>query len=364
MPQITQRGYRINTSTALGLLCLFFLACSSSSEDIMKIKGVEAPPVSQQTAVAESGGKPTKGPLPAEVVVASVDGAVLTKGALDREHRERMKELGDKVPQEKRQELSAHLKRTLVDEFIVRSLLQNEVKRRGVTVTDQEIKAAVAKMEANLPQGTTFDEMIKRSGLTREKLHEEVAMGLKVNKLIAQQAKGKADPTDKEISDFYRMNKEKFKIPETVHVRHILVGVAKDDDDTVREQKRQKAEELRRRLAAGADFAQLAREYSDCPSKTNGGDLGAFTRGQMVKAFEEAAFAQKQNVVGPPVKTEYGYHVIEVLDHKPPRIQPLDTVTRGKIRTFLMQKKRYEAFQELMETLKRKADIKITADME
>ncbi|MCX7636101.1 MAG: peptidylprolyl isomerase, partial [Syntrophales bacterium] len=98
--------------------------------------------------------------------------------------------------------------------------------------------------------------------------------------------------------------------------------------------------------------------------RSQGGDLGTFTRGQMVKAFEDAAFSQKKNVVGPPVETEYGYHLIEVLERHPPRLQPLDGPTKERIRTFLMQKKRYEAFQELMASLKQKADIKIVANLE
>ncbi|MCX7634619.1 MAG: peptidylprolyl isomerase, partial [Syntrophales bacterium] len=198
---------------------------------------------------------------------------MLTKATLEKDFQERLKEIANKLPKDKLKEVSLNLKRTLIDEFIVRTLLQNEVRKRKITVSDQEIKAAVTRMEDNLPQGVTFAEMMRKSGLSREKLNEEVALGIQVNKLIAQQAKGKADPTDKEIQDFYRNNKEKFKMPESVHVRHILIGIAKGDDASIRDQKRRKAEDLRQQLLAGADFAALAKENSDCPSKSQGGDL-------------------------------------------------------------------------------------------
>ena len=105
----------------------------------------------------------------------------------------------------------------------------------------------------------------------------------------------------------YRVKPEESKVPEQVHASHVLVAATARSD----EEARARAEEVRRKALAGADFAGLAKEFSDDPSaKTNQGDLGTFARGRMVKPFEDAAFAlEKPGDISPLVKSPFGYHV-------------------------------------------------------
>jgi peptidyl-prolyl cis-trans isomerase C len=102
--------------------------------------------------------------------------------------------------------------------------------------------------------------------------------------------------------------------PSMVHARHILVACEPTDSPAVRASKRAQAEEIRREILGGADFAEAARRHSNCPSKEKGGDLGFFTRKRMVKSFEKAAFSQTIGEIGPVVETQYGYHIIQVLE--------------------------------------------------
>jgi peptidyl-prolyl cis-trans isomerase C len=157
---------------------------------------------------------------------------------------------------------------------------------------------------------------------------------------------------------------DQFKAPETVSARHILVLKNKGDSEETLRKKREKAESIRKQLVGGADFAELARTSSDCPSKSNGGNLGSFSRGQMVKPFEEAAFKQKKGEIGPVVQTDFGYHIIQVLDHVPPKTMPLDGDMKTKIAAYLTQQKRYAAFNGLMERLKAKANISIAEKLD
>ncbi len=148
-----------------------------------------------------------------------------------------------------------------------------------------------------------------------------------------------AKPTQKEISKFYNDNRDKlFVEPESVHVRHILVAVNKGDNDKVKAEKKEKIENLRKQLLNGGDFAELARKNSDCPSKEAGGDLNFIRRGQTVKPFEDAAFSQENNAIGPVITTEYGYHIIQVLDRKPAKKIALEKV-KDKISAYLEQQK-------------------------
>ena len=108
----------------------------------------------------------------------------------------------------------------------------------------------------------------------------------------------------------------------------------------------------------------MAKTNSDCPSKTNGGDLGSFPRGQMVKPFDDAAFKQKEKEIGPVVQTDFGYHIIQVLEHTKPKTQPLDKSVKANISMFLMQKKRYIAFNDLMNQLKTQSKVTVADKLE
>ncbi len=116
---------------------------------------------------------------------------------------------------------------------------------------------------------------------------------------------------------------------DAVHARHILIAVKDAQGNVDFTKSLDKANQIETRLKNGEDFAKVAAEVSDDPgSKDKGGDLGWFGKGQMVKEFEDAAFSQQVNVIGPPVKSAYGYHIIEVLAHDPNH--PMDEQTRSQ----------------------------------
>ncbi|HEY0510400.1 MAG TPA: peptidylprolyl isomerase [Thermoanaerobaculia bacterium] len=131
-------------------------------------------------------------------------------------------------------------------------------------------------------------------------------------------------PTDQELRSWYDAHKPEFAQEEQVHARHILVMVNDQRNDA---QAQARVQEAKKKLEGGADFATVARQYSDDPgSKDKGGDVGTFGRNRMVKEFEDAAFsAQPHKLVG-PVKSSFGYHLIEVLDKRPGGLQPFEAV--------------------------------------
>ncbi|HEY2738435.1 MAG TPA: SurA N-terminal domain-containing protein [Thermoanaerobaculia bacterium] len=128
--------------------------------------------------------------------------------------------------------------------------------------------------------------------------------------------------TDKEMKDYYDQHQDEFKRPEQVQARHILIKV---DDKRPDAQAKQEIEKIKQRIAGGADFAKVAGEVSEDPgSKVKGGDLGRFGRGQMVKEFEDAAFNAKAGELVGPVKSPFGYHLIQVLDKQPGSVVSFD----------------------------------------
>lgn len=126
--------------------------------------------------------------------------------------------------------------------------------------------------------------------------------------------KNRVQVSEQELRQHYDKNEARYSRPEQVQARHILLKLEGKQEEEVKKL----AEDLVRQLRAGADFAALARQYSDDPgSKERGGDVGLFGRGRMVPEFENAAFSQQVNAIGDPVKSEFGYHIIQVTSKQP-----------------------------------------------
>lgn len=135
---------------------------------------------------------------------------------------------------------------------------------------------------------------------------------------------GKVNPSDKQIQEYYnRYRDSNFAHPEQVRARHILIAVAADATPAQRAAAKAKADDLLKQIKAGGDFVKLAQQYSEDPgTKNNGGDLGYFSQSEMVKPFADAVFRMKAGEMT-VVQTQYGYHVIEVEDHKLARVDTL-----------------------------------------
>lgn len=300
---------------------------------------------------------PTGVPLTASDIVVVVDGSKMTREQVASEIRKKMAAMKGQIPKERLEQVRTEMRKQIINDFIVRTLLTNEIQRLKFAATDQEVSEAVERVKSSLPQGMTIEDLLKKNNITKEKMYDEIRLGIKVNKLVLSQKGSKVKPTDKEISKFYQKNIDKFTVPESVRVRHILIAKAEGDDEKTKTEKRDRAEKLRGQLLAGANFEEVAKNHSDCPSKNSGGDLGVFARGEMVKPFDDAAFSQEKHAIGPVVETNFGYHIIQVLDHLAKRTMSLDETTKDKISAYLQQQKQQEVFETLVKTLRAKSNV-------
>ena len=170
-----------------------------------------------------------------------------------------------------------------------------------------------------------------------ENARKDILAQMAMRKLFAT-----VNVTDDEIKEYYEANKSKYSKGASVHAKHILV----DNEE--------KCTELLNAITSGEKvFEDVAKESSTCPSGANGGDLGEFGRGQMVKEFEDAAFAAEVGHVVGPVKTQFGYHLIKVEDKKEAGESSLEEV-KDQIRAELSQKKQEEAYRAKVDELKKK----------
>ena len=350
--------------TLLIVFCLVVLTlggCGSKDEKQAstqtEVQKPEAPP-SEET-VSASPSSPGVAPTGGSAVVIDVDGSKLTQGQVETEIKRIISLMKKQTPATRLDQARENARKQVLNDFIAKTLLTNEIKRLNISASDEEVKEAQEQVKNDLPKGMTIDDLMKKNKITKEQMKEDLRFRIKISKLVMTQMSGKSKPTDKEINDFYQKNKDKFKMPESVHVRHILVAKAPEDDDKVKAEKKAKAEDLRKQLLAGANFAEIAKKNSDCPSKETGGDLGVFTRGEMVKQFEDAAFSQEVNAIGPVVETEYGFHVIQVLERHASKALALDDRMKGNISAFLERQKQQEAFDAMLKKLRDKAKITV-----
>ncbi|MGI6685173.1 MAG: foldase protein PrsA [Bacillota bacterium] len=191
-------------------------------------------------------------------------------------------------------------KQTL-DSLITDRIIDKEAKKNKISISEKEIQEELDNLIVQNGGQTLFDQTLKAYNLTLDDVKKDIGKNMKLEKLLQKEV----SVSEEEMKSYFQKNKESFNQQEQVQVRHILV----DDEAT--------AKEVKEKLDAGVDFAELAKKYStDSGTKDAGGELGFISKGQMVAEFEEAAFSLKVGQTSEPIKSDYGYHIINVKDKK------------------------------------------------
>ena len=262
------------------------------------------------------------------------------------------KQMGGRVPPEQFEAALPRLRERIVEELVMRQIMLGEVAKQGISLSDSEFAEIKNELAAELPPGTTLDAYMAETGTTETEMREQMA----VRKMIMAKAESVAKPSDEEIQKFYDENKEGFTQGESVAASHILIKVDPTDDDAAKAAKRARLEDLRKQVLEGADFAELAKANSDCPSASSGGDLGSFGRGQMVPEFEDAAFSQPVGSVGEIVETQFGFHLIKVTEHQDAKATDFNEA-KTRISDILYSQKQQDVVKEYVEGLRTQADV-------
>ncbi|HRZ13732.1 MAG TPA: peptidylprolyl isomerase [Kiritimatiellia bacterium] len=293
-----------------------------------------------------------------EEAIATVNGESITWGEVRREVDRALKVAEQRqVPPEQIAQMRGQVTRQAAEALVVKRLLLGEADQQKVELTEQEIEEARAEFTGRFPAGMTLEDALAKQGISKEEFDTEFVKELRINKLVEAQTAKIVEPTEEEVAKFYEDHKDRMDMPETVTASHILIAVAPDATEDAKKAAKAKADEVRAKLVEGGDFAALAKEYSDCPSKARGGALPRFGRGDMVKPFEDAAFAQKVDEVGPVVETQFGYHIIKVGEHAEPHVMTLEEVREDLVRGMKAQKRQL-AVREYIDGIKGKAEIK------
>ncbi|MFP4476611.1 MAG: peptidylprolyl isomerase [Desulfatibacillaceae bacterium] len=294
--------------------------------------------------------------------VAEVNGEPITRQEFDQTMMQ-IQQQAMRMGQEVGEAQLAMMRADVLEKLVANELLYQESRKQGIEIAEETVDKIHGEMiDQKFKTREQYEQQLDKAGLSDRYVRRGIRRGMAVEKLIKERYTPKVEVTDEEIRAFYEKNKDKFKAPEQVEARHILIKVDDSEDKAARAEARKRIEEVQNKLEGGGDFAALAKEYSDCPSASKGGNLGSFDRNRMVKPFEEAAFSLKTGERSDIVETRFGYHIIEVTGRRDEGVVAFEDV-KDRIADYLQNQEISQLLKEEVAQLKQKADIKTHIDV-
>jgi len=295
--------------------------------------------------------------------VAEVDGTEISKEELDQlldQAKQGFKVNKQEFPNVGTPEYQ-NLQTQYVAYLVQREEFRQSAKELGIEVTEKEVDEAEDEFVKSRFDGNQkeYEKALKEQGLTPEAYRSTLETSVLTQKLYDEVTKD-TKVTDQEVLEYFTQNASQYGTPESRDVRHILIAEKGADGQVDFEKSKAKADQIYAELKGGADFASLAKESSEDPgSKDSGGKL-TISRGQTVPEFDKTSFELDEGELSKPVKTQYGYHVIEAVSAvRPAKTTPLDEV-KASIRATLIQEKRNGVMSAWVEDLRKKYDGKVT----
>lgn len=286
------------TVAILTFLLLVFLIFNPSS--ILADEG---------TSTTETNPEDVETILPPETILATFSGQTITL--------EEFNQSWEEVPEDYKLQLD---KSMVLDQMISEKLLIQEAKNMGLE-EDNDVLEQIKKItEQILVQG-----------------------------LIEREILDKINVNDVEVLVYYEQNKDSFTEKEQFHLYNILLETEEEAQDVLEQ------------LKAGKDFSEIAIEKSTGPSAAQGGDLGYLSRGSIIPEIEDVVFALELGKLSEIIKTDFGFHILKITEKKPETVKALEEVKEDIIQTLLPDKQK-DAFENLLEELKDKAEIEINED--
>ncbi len=307
--------------------------------------------LSPSSATAEENPQASS-PLEKNPIVAEVNSEKIHRDTLERELRRHLKgKLAVFGEAEQHQ-----LKKKMLGMMVTRRLLLQEAKAKKVLPGEKEVDDFFNELKASFPSVADFEKQLAQFGLTEAEFKQGLAEDLAIQYYLERVALKDLSVSDAEVKKEYQNSPDKYRMPEEVKVRHILIRLKEDASADEEQAARKKAEEVHQlALQEAADFASLARNHSEALNKGKGGALDFFTAEQMDPAFSDAAFKLHVGEVSEVVKTPYGFHVIKLEQKRGGELPPFEAVEKSihkKLLTAIQQETLAKHVLELREKSK------------
>jgi peptidyl-prolyl cis-trans isomerase C len=328
-------------------------AASDDTADEARARGSKAEDSDKDKASPDLSEGESELPVVATGPVAIVDGHEIGAEAFNERIRRRVRDHSS-VPHRVAQVHKRRALQIVIDDYLITRQLDEE----GIQVSESEVEAELETFKSRFPNERSIASFMEHAG-GEARVRADMRKSLRLKKLLEKLYQ--IEVSEQEARAHYNKNKERYQEPERVRARHILIKVEENASEESLAAAEERAQELADQARAGADFAELAREHSQGPTRTRGGDLGYFPRKRMVEAFEKVAFSMKKGEVSDPVKTQFGYHVIKLVDRKAATEHVFEDVD-DEIYERLEQRNLRRKADEFVKTLREEADIQENSD--
>jgi parvulin-like peptidyl-prolyl isomerase len=250
------------------------------------------------------------------------------------------------------------VQREVLEQLISQELLWQQAAQHGFVASSEEVDLALAAVRRNYPTDMAYEFDLKEKGFSDESWRDDMRRKISVRKWARATLSDQIEVSDAEVHAFYVANQVRFVAPEQINVRHVLIKVERNADDATVAMAQLQIERVLRLARDGADFADLARQYSQDSSAPRGGELGFLARGQLVRPFEDAAYALKPGEISGVVRTRFGFHIIQLIARRDGELIPEQQVVEP-IRSHLLETKLVETVAERVSSLREQASVEI-----
>jgi peptidyl-prolyl cis-trans isomerase C len=248
---------------------------------------------------------------------------------------------------------------TALERLIEQELILQHAIKSGVQVTDEEVATRVEELKGMAGGEERFQQILAENNATMDDVLRDMKSNLIVQEFVDQRRNELSTVTDEEVRSYYDAHTDEFGPKPQAHAQHILISATPDMSPDEKAKAKDRAEALAAQAKKGADFEDLAAKNSQDPSAAqNRGDLGWFPRGMMVPPFDAAVFAMKPGEISDIVETQFGYHVIKLLELGQTEGMPYEQVASG-IRSRLGEEGLQTRFRAVVDSLRAAADVEI-----
>lgn len=253
---------------------------------------------------------------------------------------------------------ASSLQKEVLESMVRREILYQESRKSGIKSDENAVDKELKALKQQFASEAEYKNELSRRNITEEILRSRMERNSAVQQYIERQFAAKVTVTDSDMVSYYEGHLDLFKQPSQVRVSHILIRTDPAWDESRKKEARRKAEQIMEDLKTGKDFAVLAREQSDGPTRTNGGDLGYIKAGQLEKQFQSTVLPFKPGETTDIISTEYGFHIFKLTDKKPETVLAYESV-KEKIQQFLREEKARQEADLYAKTLREKASVEI-----
>jgi peptidyl-prolyl cis-trans isomerase SurA len=295
----------------------------------------------------------------ADKIIAVVNDEIITQNEFNTAFEPYRKRIEENYRGNDKEQVIKDTKVALLQRFIDNLLIEQEAKKTGTNVKDDEVmgvlKDSLAKQNVQMED---FLKKLEREGNTLEAVKLELREQIMRMRLMRNEVRSKIMVSDQEIGEYYNQHKEEYEGKEAVRIKQILLMKPKNADKTAKSKIKDEAQQIYKLIASGESFDLLAAKYSQGPVAAQGGDIGFIERGVTIPEVEKAAFSLPVDQVSNVIESSLGFHIIKVVEKRGSGLKPIIAV-REEIKTKLEDEKLGKKFDEWIFSVRKKSFIEI-----